>query len=180
MDEKIFWIAGFIVGFLTVAVVGAIVSFIYKKKNNDKAPAKYDERQVLARGKAFSRAFFTSLIYMAACAIADVMEIKWAELNVQMFLGIFVAIMVFALTCIFNDAYFTADNQKNYSIVLFGVVIACNLFVVIDNLINGESVLSNGILNRSSINVIVVVVFTVILISLIIKKIMDKKASVYE
>lgn len=174
MSENLFWVIGFLTGLLLVFAVSAIISII-KKKNNKKT-AEYDERQILARGSAFSTAFFTSMIYMIVCAMLDILEVKWAEFSVQMFLGLFLSATVFASVCILKDAYFTDRSKRMPFIVIFLLVIVSNLFALIMNIIDGESMLTNGILNSNIINAGAAVMFIVILIVTIIKSIMDKKA----
>lgn len=176
MLENVYWVLGFITGILIVFVVSVIVSAIVKKKNGSSKSVEYDERQILARGTAYSTAFFASMIYMILCAMLDILEIKWAELNVQMLFGLFISITVFASICILKDAYFTASSKKLPLIVMFLLATALNLFALIMNIVDGESMLTNGILNSNTINAGVAVMFIIILIVTIIKNIMDKKA----
>lgn len=175
MSENLLWVIGFITGIFVVIAISIIFALIAKKKNNKK-PAEYDERQILARGSAFSTAFFTSMIYMIVCAMLDILEVKWAEFSVQMFLGLFLSATVFASICILKDAYFTDRSKRMPFIVIFLLVIVSNLFALIMNIIDGESMLTNGILNTNIINAGASVMFIVILIVTIIKSIMDKKA----
>lgn len=176
MQENLYWVLGFITGLLIVVTASIIIRVVVKKKNGTDKAVEYDERQVLARGTAYSTAFFTSLIYMILCAMLDVMEIKWAELNVQMFFGLFLSATVFASICILKDAYFTDRSKRMPFIVIFLLVIVSNLFALIMNIIDGESMLTNGILNTNIINAGASVMFIVILIVTITKSIMDKKA----
>lgn len=175
MSENLLWVIGFITGIFVVIAISIIFALIAKKKNNKK-PAEYDERQILARGSAFSTAFFTSMIYMIVCAMLDILEVKWAEFSVQMFLGLFLSATVFASVCILKDAYFTDRSKKMPWIVIFLLVIVLNLFALIMNIVDGESMLTNGILNSNVINAGAAAMFIVILIVTIIKSIMDKKA----
>lgn len=176
MQENLYWVLGFITGLLIVVTASIIIRVVVKKKNGTDKAVEYDERQVLARGTAYSTAFFTSLIYMILCAMLDVMEIKWAELNVQMFLGLFLSVTVFASICILKDAYFTASSKKLPLIVMFLLATVLNLFAFIMNIADGESMITNGILNGNTINAGVAVMFIIILIVTIIKSIIDRKA----
>lgn len=51
MGEKYYWVLGFCCGFIAVVIVTLIIANIKRKKNTY---TEYDERQVLARGKAYS------------------------------------------------------------------------------------------------------------------------------
>jgi len=59
------------------AVIWAVVVSLRKKRSGD-AP-QFDERQLAARAKAYSSAFFTLLGYLAVVALLDsVAEVRWA------------------------------------------------------------------------------------------------------
>ena len=104
MGEKYYWVLGFCCGFIAVVIVTLIIANIKKKKNSY---TEYDERQILARGMAYKSAFFVLIGYIIACALVNVLEINWAELSGQMFIGLFLSTAVFVGVSIFNDAYFT-------------------------------------------------------------------------
>lgn len=176
VSDNFMWVMGFVTGFLIVAVIFGVV--VSKKKN--KQDKKYDERQVLARGSAFSAAFFTAMGYMVVCALVDMMEIKWAELGVQMLLGLFLCVSVFASVSILKDAYLTPGTGKKASIISFSVVIAANGFSFVHSLIIGESIIENGMLGYLSVNLGVLLAFIEILAVIVIKHFIDSKADVEE
>ena len=68
MGEKYYWVLGFCCGFIAVVIVTLIIANIKKKKNTY---TKYDERQILARGKAYKSAFFVLIGYIIACALVN-------------------------------------------------------------------------------------------------------------
>lgn len=68
---------GAAVGVAMAAVIWAVVVSLRKKRSGD-AP-QFDERQLAARAKAYSSAFFTLLGYLAVVALLDsVAEVRWA------------------------------------------------------------------------------------------------------
>ena len=68
---------GAAVGMAIAAVIWAVVVSLRKKRSGD-AP-QFDERQLAARAKAYSSAFFTLLGYLAVVALLDsVAEVRWA------------------------------------------------------------------------------------------------------
>ncbi len=172
MSEKIIYVLGFVTGLLCVAVIFAIIRAVCKKKNK---PTEYDERQVLARGAAYSAAFFSALIYMICCGLLDILEIKWAQVNVQMFLGLFFSIAVFATICIIKDAYFSINSKKGIMAILFGITIAVNIFVIVINIIEGEHFITDGMLNKLCINAEAVIALSEILVVLLVKSIIDRR-----
>ncbi len=173
MSENFYYVLGFAAGILCVFVVSLIIRAARKKKNE---PIEYDERQVLARGAAYSAAFGSSVIYMVFCALVDILEIKWAEVNVQMFFGVFLAVAVFVSICIFKDAYFLSNSKKTYMAVIILVVLAVNLFVAVMEIIEGTKFITNGVLNNNCVNIGIAVVFGEILVAILIKSVIDRKA----
>lgn len=175
MSEGILYVLGFLAGIAFVAVLCTFLAMYRKKKG--KPCGEYDERQILARGTAFKSAFFSSVFYMIACALADIMEIRWAEVSVQMFFGLFFSIAVFVSVCIVKDAYFTFDSKKVPMIAVFFAVIVLNTVPAIETIAEGESFVTNGLLNTNCINIGAAAVFVVCLTVLLIKSIADRKTA---
>ena len=129
-------------GFLSVAVGVAIAVVIWvvvvslRKQRSGDAP-QFDERQLAARARAYSSAFFTLLGYLAVVALLDsVAEVRWCDLYTACFLGMMLALDVFAFVAVLN----------------LGVAIA--------RFAAGEPLLENGLLTRtSSMNLILGIAF---------------------
>ncbi len=153
-------------GFLSVAVGVAIAVVIWvvvvslRKQRSGDAP-QFDERQLAARARAYSSAFFTLLGYLAVVALLDsVAEVRWCDLYTACFLGMMLALDVFAVAAIRSDAYFGIHERPVASIVLFAFVAVLNLGVAIARFAAGEPLLENGLLTRtSSMNLILGIAF---------------------
>lgn len=107
--------------------------------------AQYDERQLLARNAAFRYSFFFLLFYCFVCAVLQLCKVIWAELAIQMFLGIILSFAIFIALCIIKDAYFSTSKKYNTNAVIFffayGVV---NSVYLMYGLVNGKTFLENG------------------------------------
>ncbi|MDY2861676.1 MAG: hypothetical protein SOT10_03605 [Oscillospiraceae bacterium] len=170
MGEKYYWVLGFCCGFIAVVIVTLIIANIKRKKNTY---TEYDERQVLARGKAYKSAFFVLIGYIIACALVNVLEINWAELSVQMFIGLFLSTAVFVGISIFNDAYFTSNKgRKSLLGVLAFIAGAEYLGIAFGN----KTFVTNGIANLDIIPIIAMIWAISIFVMVVIKTIIDKKA----
>lgn len=144
---------GAAVGVAIAAVIWAVVVSLRKKRSGD-AP-KFDERQLAARAKAYSSAFFTLLGYLAVVALLDSAEVRWCDLYTACFLGVLLALNVFVIAAIRSDAYFGMHERPVTLIVAFAFVAALNLGVAIARIADGEPLLENGLLTReSSMNLI--------------------------
>lgn len=161
---------GFCCGFIVVVIVTLIIANIKKKKNTY---TEYDERQVLARGKAYKSAFFVLIGYIIACALVNVLEINWAELSVQMFIGLFLSTAVFVGVSIFNDAYFTSNKSRKSLLGPLAFVVGAECFGID---FGNKTFVTNGIANLDIIPIITMIWAISIFVMVVIKTIIDKKA----
>ncbi len=158
------------------AAAGAAVAvflwalFVSLRKKRSGDASEFDERQLAARAKAYSSAFFTLLGYLAVVALLDsVAEVRWCDLYTACFLGMMLALDVFAVTASRMDAYFGIHERPVASIVLFGFVAVLNLGVAVARFAAGEPLLENGLLTReSSMNLIMGVAFVPITVAAIV------------
>lgn len=87
--------------------------FIHRRKNPNWN--KFDERQIVGRGKAFQAGFFTLLIAGAACAISEYVYGLPGETFLWHIGVLLLGVTVFALTAIHYDAYVGMyDDPKKF------------------------------------------------------------------
>lgn len=170
MGEKYYWVLGFCCGFIAVVIVTLIIANIKKKKNTY---TEYDERQILARGKAYKSAFLVLVGYIIACALVNVLEINWAELSVQMFIGLFLSTAVFVGISILNDAYFTSNKGRRSLLGSLAFVAGAECLGIA---FGNKTFVTNGIANLDVIPIIVMIWAISIFVMVVIKTIIDKKA----
>lgn len=152
------YIAGVIVGIL----VAALVLWLIGRKVKSKCPAQYDERQQIARGKAYCVGFFTILIYCLLYAIVSAVGVKWCQDGVAMFIGCFVGITAFVISAIRHDAYF-GINEDVKTMMRLGTVIVFFCFLGgFIQIFNGEMV-EDGLLNGNVISLAVGTMWLVII-----------------
>ena len=154
------YIAGLILGIL----VAVLVLWLTARKAKSKGPAKYDERQQIARAKAYSVGFFTILFYCVLYALVSAAGVKWCQDAVGMFIGCFVGITAFVISAIRHDAYF-GINEDIKTMMRLGTVIV--IFCYIGGFIqifNGEMV-EDGLLNGNVISLAVGTMWLVIMVA---------------
>lgn len=104
-----YYLLGMIVGVIFALAFFILSLFIRKKKGT--YPCKYDERQMVGRGKAFQAGFFTLLSAGALCNIWDFASplpggsFLW---NIGVLL---LGVTVFAVTAIHFDAYLSLNEN---------------------------------------------------------------------
>ena len=96
------YLAGFLVGLLCVFTVGTVLCLVRRKRGTERA--KYDERQLTARGIAYRLAYFTLMLALLADVSATALLRPWAERGVDVFLCVFLSIGVFVVACVHWDA----------------------------------------------------------------------------
>lgn len=148
-----------------------IISRLTKNKN-----CNFDERQELIRGRAYKYAFFTYLIYgVGYSAVSSLLEKDFMTTSTAFMVGLYISLIVFAVYNIWNDSFF-AFNQKPVSYIsLFFIVTICSGIGSITSIRDG-SIIENGSLTLDCIGTVCAIAFAIILITMLIKMILNKKA----
>lgn len=157
-----------------IAVIAVFIVIIARLKNKNKA--SYDERQTLARYSAFRTSFIFLLFYCFICATLYILDIKWSNTAVQMFIGCILSLSLFIALCIMKDAYFSNTPKRNVSSVLtfflFGIMA---LYYFISGFAKGNTLFMNGQITTLALYLIFsVCLFGLGIISLI-KLLLDKR-----
>lgn len=173
MKFNVNYAMAFIVGILAGLAVLFIAKFIFLKKWG---PCKYDERQMLARGKAYRAAFWTLVVYLCLDGLLTLgSEVRWANVFVVYYIGIGLALEVYAVICILNDAYFPLKEKPGFYLTFFGVIIVWSAAVSLSDFLNGKPFVTDGMLNYRIINPVIVVVFAGIFITLLARRLAEKR-----
>ena len=149
-----------------------IVKALKKAKRN---PAKYDERQILLRGKAYKMGFITilglAILYVSLIPVFDEL-ITYGYL----FNGIImvVGVMVFVVYSIWNDAFFSLKDDID-SYILMNIVIIIANCVSMPPIAKDVNFIEDVLLSNRFFNILSILSFTIILIILLIKKYIDRK-----
>ena len=161
-------IVGLFIGLVLVLVV---VRFLNK---DGKVKTKYDERQHLVRGRGYMYSFWTLVILMVIKIFLDAFEYEIpAKSSVVYFVMICIAIMVHTVYCIFNDGYFGINNTPRGYYIFFLIIGIFNLFIGVMNAKTGRMI-TDGKLDFPVANFVCGLMFVVLGISVIIKKLVKK------
>ncbi|MCH5299352.1 MAG: hypothetical protein J1E96_06280 [Ruminococcus sp.] len=180
MSNKLVLRIGCVAGLIIAALIFGITAYVNIRKGKT---TQYDERQVLARGAAAKASYAVAIFYMSTCFIVELMDLKWATLSVQMVLGALLSGTVYSVVCIFKNAYFGV-KQKGYvtTIVTLIVCALSNMYLGFVNLGLREGLLffTDGVLDLGSVFIIGPILLFIIVIALIIKAILEKRAGAEE
>ncbi len=168
--QSVYYYLGILCGIVFAILMIAIIRWIVGKMGGRiDLPSKkdsYDERQLLARGKAYKFAFFTMIFYMSIISlISEFNGISWFMSFCGIWIGVCLSITVFAVICILEDAYMSLYENAKGIIMLFAVVAIMNMGAAVRILldIEGHPLLENGAISVDYLNLVVSVVFFVIL-----------------
>lgn len=166
-------ICGMASGVIFVALAAWIIRKIGGKFGGCGMKKKtYDERQLLARGKAYKNAFFTLIIYfIVAGTLYDFLNIRMLMSFGGLWIGICISVGVFAITCILKDAYMNLYENAKGIMMLF-LVGVLNIAI---SILNKVSLLEEGVVSLESINLIAGILFLVISAVFFGREIYNKK-----
>lgn len=166
------WVLGFICGLVAVVVVFRLL--IRKFQADGDAKTKYDERQLIERGKGYRYAFFSYVIFNVFFFVFDMGAEVQLPMAPLLICGVLVACAVHIVYCIFHEAYWGLNNNvKNY-IILLVVATIINLAIGLVNGFGGEW-FTEGNMNSSFYNLVVAIFLAVILVAMLVKYMKDKR-----
>lgn len=164
--------AGIMVGLAAGIVAGLIfVAFLFRKKVLD---CHFDERQELARGKAFQYGFFTLLISTYVYGTSDVVFGHWCDALAGVTICLAVSLCVFAVTCILKDAYLSLREKPRVVMTMFALLTLINLGFGVMYGVSGDLV-EDGVLTFRAVNPIIGTATLVILIVYIINHLLRSR-----
>ena len=151
-----------------------VVSAVGEKKRG-RRETDYDERQYQTRDRACRYSFLTLLFYeLLYGALYSKEAPSWCDYTMGNYLGIALALLVFGVYCIWNDAYMNL-NQKPWSVhLLFGVLALCNFGIAENNQRIGV-LFADGKLGFGAVNLVFAVMFVVFEIVFLIKRSREKR-----
>ncbi|WP_295762876.1 hypothetical protein [uncultured Oscillibacter sp.] len=124
------------------------VALLFKKKILD---MHFDERQELARGKAFQYGFLTLLATTYAYGISDILFGRWCDVLAGVAICLAAGLCVFAVTCILKDAYLSLREKPRKFMVLFALLSLFNLGLGVMYGVSGGLV-EDGVLTFRAVN----------------------------
>ena len=173
-EHKLGMLAGMAAGLLVGLIVAAIIMKL--TKINGRMKCEYDERQSVIRGKGYKYGFFAFMICNFLHGMSYAAEIT-LPLDPAAFavLSIIIALAVQISYCIWNDAYFSLNENKTRVLIVFAVIGIVNLVLGIFGLCEGRAI-ENGVLNFRCTNLFCGVLFLYIFCVLFLKRFVCSEA----
>lgn len=114
----------------------------------------YDERQILARGRAFMWGFFSLMICLMVYGLTDMLIEPWCDTLTGCIICICVSLIVFAVICIRQDAFAGIGQKRKRNLTVLLVLTTANLLFGVSHIIDGD-LLRDGLLSFRSVSLIV-------------------------
>ena len=155
--------------------IGGLVIILALTKNGDDARSQYDERQQIARGKAYRAGFYTMGL---AILVMFVLEMAGVSLPIERSLTYFMIFVLGGLALIavniWNDSYYAMNENPVRFVIIFALIALFELMVGIRYLTTGQMVV-NGILTFRAMSFVVVFMLLFVLVMTLIKRLKDKR-----
>ena len=161
----------FYLGFATSLVIGLLIVFIAMiiRRKNKENWCKYDERQIMAQGKAYKYSFLFCIIYYSAFGcFQGVTDAQWISNFEGIYLGILLSVFLFAAYAIWKDAYISLQENPRKYVCIFSALMIINLLPCISKLLHGEA------LETNRLNLILGLALLFILLLMAVKHYRDK------
>ena len=167
MDRTgIFKSSGIAIG-IFVGLVICVILFRYMNKDK-KILTKYDERQIVARGKAYMYGFWAIVIAATIVMLLDMAGIVIASSLTKYFFILFVGMIAQITYSIWHDAYYGINtNRKRFAVICI-VAAICNLLGAIGPMIGGEFI-KDGVVSDSGTNLLCFILMVTVGVELFIK-----------
>lgn len=155
--------------FLTVFAV-AIVLIVLGINSRQRAGSRkkqYDERQKIAQGKAYTAAFYTLVAYIFINSFVMSNIYEWAKEPIAAFIGIALAITVFAVYATATDAYFGPKENVTGNLICMALLIVLNAVCAFALM---TPMVVDGQLSVPAINIAAIVPLLAVFITMLVKK----------
>ncbi len=176
MNEEM---VGFAAGFIFIIVISFVFKTLLRKKKmrNDIRSGNYDERQILARGRACMAAYYVLLIFLTVIFLLDETGVTHLFMSSGgIWFGVCVSIAIFVIICVLKDAYTGLNDNLFTYIVITGLVGVFNICIGVSKIIENVPMIIDGKLSSELLNLESGVLLVIVCPFMIVKYILNKKA----
>lgn len=175
-EMQVFPVA-FLIGMLIGLLLVVIILYVSKKDKTIKC--RYDERQEIARGKAFKYAFGTLAVgtFLILFIPLFISEVSRQILQLLLLILLLLSLTVFVGYCIFHDAYFALNEKRPLITVILFAIFVFNAIIAILYLYSPLSSIKAPLFPYNYFNLACAIMFLVLFLLLFIKSKLDGYSS---
>ena len=159
---------GYLLGAACGIAIGVIAVILITKwtHKDKKIKCSFDERQELAIGRGAKYGFYTLMIYnFLYGAIDTVVTKKFVDNALALFVGILIAAIVYISYCIWEEAYFSLNENPQKVMIAFVIIAIINLALFGMNAAGGN-LIKDGMIQYGVANLLCGLLFVVIFVEL--------------
>lgn len=156
-----------------IIVAGLFYIIYYLAKRKKGALGDYDERQLLARHKAYQIGYFTLMLLLVANAAASLFGVEWAEGPVDYLMCTLLSIGVFVTIVILKDAFAALNENQSKQVFAYIVLGLVNIYNV---RVNEMALVENGKLTSDALGLAACLLFFWVAALTFIQKLRNNKA----
>ncbi len=155
---------------VVIGVVLCVILYAIAQKDNS-MKQNYDERQELLRGRGAKYGLYTMMFLNLALFLLEAAGVCLPmSTGLALFFSVLIGGSVWAVYCIWKDAYFALNQKAGVFIGVFLVMGIINLIIGIDAFLDGVAIQNNQLTLRS-MNLFCAIMILVICGALILKKV---------
>lgn len=155
---------------IAFAIFFCLIVSLRKKEGN-----RYDERQQIVRGIGYKYAFFSTILYFSAVALAsEAVEKQFMTQSAETIIGLCFGVAVYVVYCILNDGYFGINENRRAVLISLAIIGVINIAIGVMQIVHGE-IMEDGVLTEKCSNVAVGALFVAVFIACAIKGMMERK-----
>ena len=151
--------AGIVCAVIFLAITTAVKRGVYGQK-----ACEYDERQTIARGKAYKIGMFTICGCNALFGMLHLMGIGIMDAYTAMLTSMIIGIGAFAVTAIRHDAYQALHGNMRRWYILGTILFLANLFPSAGVLLSGE-MYKDGKLHATFLSLLLAILWGILMIT---------------
>lgn len=158
---------------LVIIVVIALFFAFVRNTAGKKRSRQYDERQILARGKAYKCGFLALCICLLMTMMAEsVFKLDMSYVGASACL--FVGLCVVAVYSIWHDAFFSMRQKPGLYLLLCLLIVGCNGIAPVTHYLEGER-LAEILHSVVCLNITCALCFLVVGVTILLKMLLQEK-----
>ena len=138
------------------------------------APANFDEKQLIDRYKISFETMWLIIILISVNGMIKIVYGAWAVASTEMAILLFPPMIYFVTRSIMKNAYFSISQKSHTSLVMFVFISVLYISIFIITLMDGESIIENGMLSGNLSYLFMGLSFLFISVVYLIKNVMNR------
>ena len=134
----------------------------------------YDEKQLVDRYRISFETMMLTFILIIISGLIKIFHGPWAANNTEMIILLSIPCTYFSIRSILKGAYFSRDENHTFVLMLFAFIGIMNIATIILSVTEGKMLIENGMLTENLFQLFIALPFFAILVSYLIKKMINK------